>query len=661
MPSGSRFQDCSSADSPNTNISFGMQLPDAGFPRYSWLRKYKLVLLGGLMGVCFYVTDALVDVYVFGESILFDQLVNPEPTEWWMRLSMISVSLGFSIYAQIMLHRAQAAAQQVRASQKFLESVVENLPSMVFIKDAQQLRFAKINRTAETIMGFNREDMIGKSDADFFPPEQAEFFTAKDRLVLQSGEILDIQQEEIDTPDRGRRILHTKKVPILDERGSPAFLLGISEDITEQIQAQRDLLKEKLRAERYLDISEAIIVGLDADERISLMNRRGCKTLGLSEKELLGRNWFELAIPETERHHVHAVYQKIMAGEIELVEYYDNEILTATGDVRHIAWHNTLQYGPAGEITGVLSSGQDITDRKLAEDQLRLAGAVFESTSQAVVVTDHDNKIISVNPAFTLITGYTQEEVLGKNPSFLGSSRHDEAFYRDLWVVFTRDGHWKGEIWDRRKSGEAFPSWQSISAVYDTNGLLTNYVSVFSDITPIKQHQSNLDFLAHHDPLTGLPNRLMLDDRIEHAMQRCIRERTELAVLFLDLDDFKIVNDSYGHDVGDQLLQSLAKRLQTLLRQEDTIARLGGDEFLVLLESFKSINDVELVAQKIIHEVSQPIEICGHQVEVGASIGIAIGPTDGANVSALMKAADLAMYRAKEQGRNRYLFRLQQA
>jgi len=638
-----------------------MALPDTGLHRYNRLRRYKLVLLGGFMGACFYVTDALIHVYVFGDSILVDQLVHPEPLEWWMRLSMISICLGFSIYAQFMLHRAQAATRHAHISKKFLESVVENLPHMVFIKDAQQLRFTKINKAAETITGLSREDMIGKNDTDFFPAEQAEFFIAKDRQVLQCGEILDIHEEEIDTPDRGRRILHTKKVPILDEQGNPVFLLGISEDITEKIQAQRELLEEKQRAERYLTISEAIIVGLDTDERISLMNRRGSEILGLPEKELLGRNWLELAIPETERQSVHAVYKKIMAGETELAEYCDTQILTVTGDVRHIAWHNILQYGRAGEITGVLSSGQDITDRKRAEDQLRLAGVVFEYTSQAVVVTDQNNRIISVNPAFTLIMEYTPEEVLGKDPAYLGSSHHDEAFYRKLWVEVKRDGHWKGEIWDRRKSGEAFPSWQSISAVYDNNGELTNYVSVFSDITPIKQHQNNLNFLAHHDPLTGLPNRLMLDDRIEHALKRCIRERTELALLFIDLDEFKNVNDTYGHNVGDQLLQTLAKRLQALLRQEDTIARMGGDEFLVLLESFKSINDVELVAKKIIHEISQPVDISGHQVVVGASVGIAIGPTDGSNVESLIKAADLAMYRAKDEGRNKYRFRLQQA
>ncbi len=661
MPADTSMQKCKLADRHVADSSAVMPLPDAGHTWFARLREWKLVWLGGLIGVGFYVIDAIVDVYLFDEGNLVDQLFRPTPFEWTMRLTVLTIALLFSTYAQTMLHRAQAAMQEARISRKFLDSIVENLPGMIFIKEAGQLRFAKINRAAETVMGFSRSEMIGKSDADFFPPEQADFFNTADRNVLQSGEVLDIPEEVIDTGSNGRRILHTRKVPMYDENGNPAFLLGISEDITETIQAQQELAEEKRRAERYLDISEAIIVGLDTNERISVINRHGCKALGLSEKELLGRNWFDIALPETGKHHGHTVYKKIMSGEIELAEYNDNDIITATGEVRHIAWHNTAQYGPAGEITGVLSSGHDITDRKHTEEQLRLAGTVFESTSQAVVVTDHDNHIISVNPAFTLITEYTLEEVLGKNPSFLRSSRHDEAFYRNLWVIVTTDGQWKGEIWDRRKSGEAFPSWQSISAVYDNSGEVTNFVSVFSDITPIKEHQSNLDFLAHHDPLTGLPNRLMLDDRIAHAMQRCIRDHRELAVLFLDLDDFKIVNDTYGHHIGDQLLQTLAMRLQSLLRQEDTIARMGGDEFLVLMESFETIDDVELVAKKIIHEVSKPVEINGHQVEVGASIGIAIGPTDGANVSSLIKAADLAMYRAKDQGRNQYIFRLQQA
>ena len=236
------------------------------------------------------------------------------------------------------------------------------------------------------------------------------------------------------------------------------------------------------------------------------------------------------------------------------------------------------------------------------------------------------------------------------------SGRHDEAFYRKLWAEIETTGYWEGELWDRRKNGEAYPSWQSISAVLDESGEVAHYVSVFSDITPIKEHQRDLDFLAHHDPLTRLPNRLMFNDRLAHALQRCLRDGAQLALLFMDLDDFKKINDVYGHGVGDRLLQTLAERLKALLRKEDTIARLGGDEFLILLESNESYDGVEQVAKKIMHAISSPMSRDGQIITVRASIGIAMGPADGSSSAELIAAADAAMYRAKANGPGAYEF-----
>ncbi len=619
-------------------------------------KKWKLVCLSGLLGAGFYIADVCVDVYLFQEGKLIDQFLHPDPIELWMRFSVIFVALAFGTFAQIMVHRADAATNKARTAEKFLNSVIENIPNMIFIKDAEHLRFTRINKAGEDLLGHSRDVLVGKNDFDFFPHEQAEYFTGKDRHVLQSRAILDIPEEDIASRDGGKRILHTKKMPILDEQGNPAFLLGISEDITAQKQTRLDLLQAKASAEHYLQISQAMIVGLDAKGCITLINQRGCELLGRSENDLLGQNWFDIAIPDSERNNVGAVFQRIIAGEIAPVEYHENEIITAAGDSRYLLWHNTLRQGPAGEIIGTLSSGTDITARKHTENQLRLAGVVFKSSKQGVVVTDTNNRIISVNPAYTAITGYTQKEVIGKDPSYIKSGRHDEAFYQNLWDEIEKCGYWEGELWNRRKNGEAYPSWQSISAVFDSGHELAHYVSVFSDMTPIKKHQKELDFLAHHDPLTGLPNRLMFDDRLTHALQRCVREGTDLALLFMDLDDFKNINDTYGHAVGDYLLQTISTRLGALLRKEDTIARLGGDEFLILLESYESIAGVEGVAKKIISEISSPIEIDAHKIAVHASIGIAIGPLDGSNGSALMKAGDVAMYRAKADGPGNYRF-----
>jgi diguanylate cyclase (GGDEF)-like protein/PAS domain S-box-containing protein len=275
-----------------------------------------------------------------------------------------------------------------------------------------------------------------------------------------------------------------------------------------------------------------------------------------------------------------------------------------------------------------------------------------------VVITDIDANIIAVNRAFTDITGFPEKEVLGKNSSFLKSGRHDQEFYESLWSSLLQHGEWKGEISGRRKNGEVFPKWQTINAVRDEEGRLTHYVSVFLDISHIKESEEQLHHLAHHDALTGLPNRLLLNARLEHSLQHACREGTgtSLAVLFLDLDHFKKVNDSLGHAVGDHLLQLVAKRLLASVREEDTIARMGGDELAIVLGSLDDARYAATAAQKILDELANPFEIDGRELFVSASIGISIYPQNGRDAIALLKHADAAMYMAKSDGRNGYRF-----
>lgn len=620
------------------------------------LSKYRLVLLAATLGALFYILDAFIDAFILGEGQFTQQLLQAESMEVWWRLNIFLLALIFGIYAQYLVNRAEEASRKSRIAEQHLDTIIENIPLMVFIKDAQTLRFIRINKEAENLTGYGRDQLIGKNDFDFFPAEQAEFFAEKDRQVLEGKTTLDIPEEQIDTGKMGKRVLHTRKVPVLDADGTPAYLLGLSEDITERIEAQTALMEEKNRAELYLHISEAIIIGLSNLGRITLVNRRGCELLQRTEKELIGRDWFDIAIPEKDRSRVKQVFTNTLESGIEPLEYYENEILSADGKAHYIAWHNTLQTSSSGEITGTLSSGIDISYRKIMEDELKMAAAVFNSTNQGVVVTDESGKITSVNPAFTVITGYEEQDVSGNKPSHFKSGHHDKIFYQSLWDEIDQTGHWKGEIWDRRKNGEAFPSWQSISAIVNDAGTVTHYVSVFSDITPIRQYQENLNYLAHHDPLTGLPNRLMFHDRVDHSLQRCQRQSTELALLFLDLDDFKAINDNYGHGVGDQVLQITAKRLESLLRKEDTVARLGGDEFLLLLESYTTKSDAHNITDKIIKVISRPMEIDDHKIVTGVSIGVAIGPADNMDTQALINAADQAMYRAKKNGRNMFSY-----
>ncbi|WP_456379855.1 EAL domain-containing protein [Thiolapillus sp.] len=297
-----------------------------------------------------------------------------------------------------------------------------------------------------------------------------------------------------------------------------------------------------------------------------------------------------------------------------------------------------------------------IEERREAERRLYLVSRVFDSTADGIVVTNPEQEIVLVNRATTEITGFSEEELVGKTPRVLSSGRHDKEFYQAMWKTIAEKGSWQGDIWNRRKSGEVYPQWQNISEVRDEKGRLLNYISVFSDISAIMQSQAQLEHLAHHDPLTGLPNRLLLDQHLTQGLERAYRQHQLMAVLFLDLDRFKNVNDSLGHLAGDALLKQVSQRLKQLVRGEDLVARLGGDEFAIVLEAPADALSVGMVAQKCIDAFAEPFMVDNSVVYVSTSIGISIFPDDGAEPADLIKHADTAMYHVKECGRNAFQF-----
>jgi len=291
----------------------------------------------------------------------------------------------------------------------------------------------------------------------------------------------------------------------------------------------------------------------------------------------------------------------------------------------------------------------------LAEEKQRLAAKVFDNVLEGVLVTDADARILSVNPAFTAITGYGEAELLGKNPNILRSNFHDQAFYQNMWHDLMTSGQWKGEIWNNAKSGNAFLMWQTISAVKNNAGRVTHYVSVLFDITERRRHEDNIRHQAYHDELTDLPNRRLFFDRLTLALVQARREGEMLALMFIDLDNFKQVNDLCGHDIGDQLLKQVAEQLKDSMRKGDTLSRFGGDEFVLLLPQIKATHNAILFAEKIIRIFSTPLDIAGHRLDVKASIGISLYPRDSDEPETLVKMADAAMYAAKQSGRNRYM------
>jgi diguanylate cyclase (GGDEF)-like protein/PAS domain S-box-containing protein len=309
-----------------------------------------------------------------------------------------------------------------------------------------------------------------------------------------------------------------------------------------------------------------------------------------------------------------------------------------------------------GSFRGYRGTGRDVTAQRRSEEELRLAASVFDTSAEGVCVTDPEHRILAVNRAFETITGYTRDEALGQTPRLLSSGMHDTAFYDAMWRAISAGGRWQGEIWDRRKSGEIFAAAMSISAIKDASGSVCRYVSVFSDVSERKLAEQRISFLAHHDFLTGLPNRVVMEDRLAHAIALAERNGTRLALLFIDLDRFKNINDSLGHHVGDLVLREVAGRLVACTRKSDTVCRLGGDEFLVILDGLLEEEDAGRIAAKILDGLAARCTIEGHALYVTPSIGISVYPQDGSDPGTLMKNADAAMYHAKKQGRNVYQF-----
>jgi diguanylate cyclase (GGDEF)-like protein/PAS domain S-box-containing protein len=302
----------------------------------------------------------------------------------------------------------------------------------------------------------------------------------------------------------------------------------------------------------------------------------------------------------------------------------------------------------------LLSVTRDITERKQAEEKLKLAASVFSHAREGISITDAQGNIVDVNETFTDITGYPREEVLGKNMRLLSAGRHDKAFYSSLWSQLVEQGHWYGEIWNRKKNGELYAESITISAVKNSEGVTQNYVGLFTDVTQQKEHERHLEYIAHYDALTNLPNRVLLADRMSQAMAQALRRHESVAVAYLDLDGFKEINDRHGHQTGDQLLITIAHAMRQALREGDTLARLGGDEFVAVLPDLKNADDSAAMFNRILAAASQPVQVGEVRLQVTASVGVTFFPqSQDLDADQLLRQADQAMYQAKLSGKNR--------
>lgn len=440
-----------------------------------------------------------------------------------------------------------------------------------------------------------------------------------------------------------------------DASGRPTRIVGTLSDVTPNKLFDMELRDREKRLSRVLDGSDQGYWDWNLQTDAFQVSARWETMLGFAPGELDASpaRWEELVHPED------------LPGVMEsIARHLRGETTSHVAEIRARTksgnWRWILTRGKVVELDAMgqplMMSGThtDITERRALEQSQREALTVFTNSYEGIMVVGTDRRIIRVNPAFTRITGYTSEDVLGQSPGILASGRQNPRFYQDMWQSIEDTGFWTGEIWNRRKNGEVYAQILSISKVNDSQGVLQHYVGLFSDISQIKAHEEELDRVAHYDPLTGTPNRRLLGDRLAQAIARAARSDLSLAVCYLDLDGFKAINDRFGHVAGDKLLVGVAESLKHVLRTEDTLARLGGDEFVLLLTDIQSPEECSLILERILLAANAPLNIDENTIRVSASVGVTLYPQDSSDADTLMRHADQAMYLAKEAGKNRF-------
>ncbi len=423
----------------------------------------------------------------------------------------------------------------------------------------------------------------------------------------------------------------------------------LAEEMTREV--EESARKDRLLA-AIVEQSGVAICTTDLEGKITSWNRSAEEMFGYHEQEVMGQKTSILYPPDADEEYREARQRIERERGCEITGWR----MRKGGELIHVQINISPLYDAAHERVGAVAVIRDVTERRKAEEQLKLWASVYEHSGEGILITDNNNITISVNQAFVDITGYEADEIIGRDPMILGSGQHSKEFYHELWRELLEEGIWQGEIWNRKKDGSIFPEWLTITTIKDSGGTIRNYIAIFSDITEQKEREAYIQHLAHHDPLTGLPNRNLLRDRVEQAILHARRHEDYVAVLFLDLDRFKHINDTMGHDVGDRLLKAVAGRLRSYVRESDTICRQGGDEFIVVLTDVDHPSTVVSIVEKILHGLSESYQLDEYEVIVTPSIGISLFPDDSQDIDELIGHADAAMYHAKDLGRGNYQF-----
>ena len=533
----------------------------------------------------------------------------------------------------------------LRLSEQKFASVFQQCPDILVIARHSDGCLLEVNEAFEEQIGFSPSQVIGRtaSELDLWGAAG----TGPALLErLQQGGIRNLEMTF--RRSTGQIFTGLTSAETFELDNSLAFVVAVR-DISQLKETQEQLqTSEEKFAKAFHASPDGLLLSRQSDGLLIEVNEGFCRLTGYELSPVLDQTSMDLGIwvDLNERKRLLDLLQRD-----GFVRDFTCHIRRSDGQIR--LCELSARPLPIGGDDCMLTIARDITERHLMQEKLQLAATVFENTAEGVLITDTDQRISAVNRAFTEITGYSEAEALGQTPRLLASGQHDSAFYASLWHQLTAEGHWQGEIYNRRKNGELYPGWLTISAVRNLEREITHFVAVFADISSLKHAQAKLDYQAHHDPLTALPNRTLFENRLQAALACAQVSNRQGAVLFLDLDRFKHINDSLGHPVGDLLLKGIAQRLKDQVRDVDTVARLGGDEFIILLPGLHKSSDANAIANKLLACFTAPFQAGEHEFFTSASIGISLYPQDGSDVASLIRNADAAMYRSKAKGRNR--------
>jgi diguanylate cyclase (GGDEF)-like protein/PAS domain S-box-containing protein len=581
--------------------------------------------------------------------VLVEGLVFPERREDYLRLATFVTPVLALFILNGRIHESLRTAEAVRREKNVLRAVLDAVPVWITYLDRDG-RIVVDNQQQATLFGLPAPQGRNEASWETLTPLLLEEHRALLARCL-AGETVPFARELTEIPGRKPFVSGTY-VPVRQEDGQVVGAIVAISDISEPMRKEREQRdREAIYQVIFNGSRDGILIADTVNRHFHHANPAICELLGYRTEELMQMGVEDIH-PLAEMPNVRAAFARSLRGEVQ--EPVELPVQRKDGSIFPAEISSTpIQLGDQAYMVGIF---RDISARKEAERRLRLNAAVFNNALEGITIADPNGTILDVNDGFTAITGFTREEALGGNSRMHQSGLHDAAFYSSIWQEIKTHGHWGGEIWNRHKNGELYAEWLNITTVRDDHGEVVNYIGVFTDITFAKQHEKQLERTAHYDALTGIPNRLLLADRMAQAIAQDKREQKMLGVCYLDLDGFKPVNDTMGHQAGDHVLIEIARRIGHILREGDTVARLGGDEFVVLPPSLNHVEECIATVKRLHETIAQPICIQDQSFSLTASIGVSIFPDDDNDSDVLLRYADQAMYIAKQSGKNRYHF-----